>query len=99
MRIHHFHISGCRENKVMDYLLILLSSSCTRRDLGWMLGNITYPKKCSLEWAAQGSGGVTDPGGVQGTLRCCTEGHGLVGNTGDKWTVGLVDFDSLFQPW
>jgi len=35
-----------------------------------------------LEWDAQGGGGVTVPGGVQGTCRCCAEGHGLVGNTG-----------------
>ena len=33
-----------------------------------------------LEWAAQGGGGVTISGGVQETFRCCTEGHGLVGN-------------------
>jgi len=31
-----------------------------------------------LEWAAEGGGGVTVPGGVQETFRCCTEGHGLV---------------------
>ena len=29
----------------------------------------------------------------------CTEGHGLVGNTGDGWTVGLDDLRGLFQPW
>ena len=52
-----------------------------------------------LEWASQGGGGVTDPGGVQGTLRCCTEGHGLVGNIGDRQTVGLCDLRGLFQPW
>ena len=28
-----------------------------------------------------------------------TEGHGLVGNTGDRWTVGLDDLRGLFQPW
>ena len=36
-----------------------------------------------LEWAAQGGGGVTVSEGVQETFRCCTEGHGLVGNTDD----------------
>ena len=44
-----------------------------------------------LEWAAQGGGGVTDCGGVQETFRCCTEGHGLIGN----WkleTGGWVDW-------
>ena len=39
-----------------------------------------------LEWAAQGDGGVTVPGGVQETFRCGTEGHGLVG----KLVVGQV---------
>ena len=34
-----------------------------------------------LEWAAQGGGGVTVPGGVRETFRCCTEGGGLV----EKW--------------
>jgi len=30
---------------------------------------------------------------------CCTEGHGLVGNNGDRWMVGLDDLRDLFQPW
>jgi len=33
-----------------------------------------------LEWAAQGGGGVTVPGGVQEVFRFCTEEHGSVGN-------------------
>ena len=33
-----------------------------------------------LELAAQGGGGVTEPGGVQEMFRCCTEGLG-------KWRV------------
>ena len=37
-----------------------------------------------LEWAIQGGGGVTDPGGVQEMLRCCTGGHGIVGNIDDR---------------
>ena len=49
-----------------------------------------------LEWAARGGGGVTVPGGVQETFRCCVEGHGLVGN---RWTDGLDDLGGLFQPW
>ena len=32
----------------------------------------------ALEWAAQRGGGVTDPGGVQGTFGRCVEGHGLL---------------------
>ena len=45
-----------------------------------------------------GSGGVTDPGGVQETCRCGTEGHGSVRNIGDMWMVGLDDRGGLFQP-
>ena len=33
----------------------------------------------ALAQAAQGGGGVTIPQGVQEMVRCCTEGHGLVG--------------------
>ena len=53
----------------------------------------------ALEWAAQEGGGVTDPGGVQGTFGRCVEGHGLVRAIGDRWTVGLDDLGGLFQPW
>ena len=52
-----------------------------------------------LEWTAQGGGGVTVSGGFQETFRCCTEGHGLVGAIGDRWTLGLDDLGGLFQPW
>jgi len=43
-----------------------------------------------------GSGGVTDPGGVQGPFRYCTEGYGLVGNIGGqlKWMI-LEGFSNL----
>ncbi len=51
-----------------------------------------------MEWSAQGDGGVTVPGGVQGTCRCVTKEHGLVGNMGGRWTVGLDDLRGLFQP-
>ena len=53
----------------------------------------------ALEWAAQGGGGVTDPGGVQGTFERCTEGRGLVRTIGDGWMVGLGDAVGLFQTW
>ena len=36
---------------------------------------------------------------VPETCRCCTEGHGLVGSTGDRWAVGLDGLQGLFQPW
>ena len=52
-----------------------------------------------LEWAAQGRGGVTERGCVQGTFRFCAEGHGLMRTVGDGWMVGLDDLVGLFQPW
>ena len=45
----------------------------------------------ALEWASQGGGGVTVPGGVQG---CGTEGRGQWGWVG----VGLNGLSGLFQP-
>ena len=48
--------------------------------------------------AAQGGGGVTHPGGDQEMWICDAEGHGLVGNIGGRWKVGLDDHRSLFQP-
>ena len=47
----------------------------------------------------QGGGGVTDPGGLQGTFRRCAKGHGLVRTIGDRRMVGLDDLVDLFQPW
>ena len=59
-----------------------------------------YHFSCQVqEWAAQGGGGVIDPGRVQGRYRHCVEGHGLVRSTGDRWTVGLDDLVGFFQPW
>ena len=31
-------------------------------------------------------------------FRRCTDQHGLVGNIGDRWMVGLDDLGGLFQP-
>lgn len=44
-------------------------------------------------------GGVTDPGGVQGTCGRCVEGHGLMRIIGDGRMAGLDDPVGLFQPW
>ena len=52
-----------------------------------------------MEWVALGGGGITIPGGVQETFRCCTEHHGVVESISDRWMVGLDDFGGLFQPW
>ena len=49
-------------------------------DSGWMLEKFPLQKSGqALEWAAQGSGGVTVPGGVQEKCRCGARGHDLVG--------------------
>ena len=48
-----------------------------------------------LEQAAHGGDGVAVPGGVQETFRCCTEGHGLLGNIGDRLTVEPDDLRGL----
>ena len=69
-----------------------MASSCTREGSGWKGGQ-------ALEWAAQGGGGVTDPGGAQGMFGRHVEGHGLVRTGGDGWMVGLDDPVGLFQPW
>ena len=42
-----------------------------------------------LGWATQGGGGVTVHGDVQEAFKCCTGGHGLVGNIGGRCMVGL----------
>jgi len=46
-----------------------------------------------LEQAAQGSGGVPIPGGVQKTCRCGTWGHGLVGMVvlGGSWDLVILE--------
>jgi len=55
----------------------------------------TQSKDCK-HLVKKGGGGVTNPGGVQGTFRCCTEQHGLVRNIGYRWTFGLDDLRGLF---
>ena len=66
-----------------------MASSCTREDSGWTLGNTTSLKGWSgTGMAAQGGGGVTNPGGVQGTFGCCAEGHGLARTIGEVQTNG-----------
>ena len=59
----------------------------------------SLPQSKALEWAAQGGGGVTNPGGVQGTFGHCVEGHGLMRTIGDAWMVGLGDPVGLSQTW
>ena len=52
----------------------------------------------ALEWVAQGGGGVTVPGGVQGKVGHGAWGHGLVGDIGGRGMVGPDDLGGLFQP-
>ena len=47
--------------------------------------------------AAQGGGGVTIPGGVQGKGGCGNEDM-VSGHGGDGLMVGLDDLSGLFQP-
>lgn len=43
----------------------------------YMLGRISAQKQlAAVEQAAQGGGGITILGGVQGTWRCSSKGHG-----------------------
>ena len=51
-------------------------------------------KSCdALEQSVRGGGGVTVPGAVQGTWKCGTEGHGLVGMVGMGWWLELMFFE------
>ena len=45
----------------------------------------------------QGGDGVTVPGGVKETCRCFSKGHGLVGNIGGRWLVGLDDLSGFYD--
>jgi len=50
-----------------------MASSCTGGGSGWILGKFLLRKSGeALEWAAQGGGGVTVPGGVQEACTCGT---------------------------
>ena len=64
----------------------------------WEEDSILSPGKGTLQ-VCQGGGGVTIPRGVHEMFTCCSKGHVLVGNTGDRWMVGLDDLRGLFQPW
>jgi len=45
----------------------------------------------------QGGDGVTVPVGVKETCRCFSKGHGLVGNIGGRWLVGLDDLSGFYD--
>ena len=59
--------------------------NCVSGGLGLSLGRFSSPGGGqALEQAARVDGGVTVPGGGHEPLRCCTEGHGLMGNISDR---------------
>ena len=72
-----------------------MASSCAKRDSDWKEIILLWKSGQPLEQAAQGGGGVADPGGVEKTLRYCTKERILVGNIGDRWAVGLDDLRGL----
>jgi len=81
-----------------------MASSCIRGDSGRTLRNTSSPRG----WSGAGTWNVLPREVVESLylkvfkkiFRCCTaEGHGIVGNIGDRWTVGLDDLRVLFQPW
>ena len=49
-----------------------------------MLGKTYLKEWLGTETGCQGGDGVTIPGSVQEIFKCCTKGHDLVGNTGDR---------------
>ena len=57
-----------------------MASSCVRGGSDWILGKMSYWQSGqALDQAAQGSGGVPVPGGVQNPCGCGSSGHGLAG--------------------
>jgi len=53
----------------------------------------------ALDQAAQGSGGVTIPGGVQKTCRRGTSGHGLAGVVVLGRWLDLMILEVCFRTW
>jgi len=75
-----------------------MASSCVRGVLDWILGKISLLSGQTLEQTAQGSGGVTIPGGIQKTSKTGHVGTWFSQRGGVRLTVGLDDLRGLFQP-
>ena len=65
---------------------------------GWILGKTSLKECLGTGTAAQGGGGVTVPGGVQGLWECGTEGHGQWATWVVGGWLGLGHLRGLFQP-
>lgn len=64
-----------------------------------MIGLVGYLEQLLCKSGRVVEAVVTDTGGVQELFRCGTEGHGLLGNIGGRWMVGLDDPGGRFLPW
>ena len=95
---------GCSEVVVELCSLVTVTGwevmawSYTKRGSGWIFGKKSQNERWCSGTAAQGGGAVTVPGGVQGTWRCGTDGHGQW-----WWWVGvdqmIVTFPTLMILW
>lgn len=72
MLIRHLHLADPGDSFCKTFVISTGS--------GFGVGNIHKwgERVVALAQAAQGSSGVTVPGGIQETWKCGTEGHGLV---------------------
>ena len=88
--------SNLGDSMILNYRIIISLDE----DSYTKVGNSTMPSSCCQMYVA-----LLEClclyiyRGDEGMFRCGTEGHGLVGNIGHGWTVGLVDLRGLFQPW
>ena len=68
-------------------------------EVGYQERSILQKSGQALEQAAQGEVMELLSPDVFSMFRCCTKGHGLLGDTGGRWMVGLDVLEGLFQPW
>ena len=78
-----------------QWLFLLTCSTVSKRSNSSIPLDASFWASGMLFWPAR----QRPSSDVPETCRCCTEGHGLVGSTGDRWAVGLDGLQGLFQPW